>query len=629
MPPRLRALVILAALASSLPLAATTDRANIDLVILTAARHAPGDDPAALAAFLRLVENPTQDASARAALAAAYASALTQLDRDGTGTPTGWSTLARALPFLQDQNPALIPSITRAAAAPGFTDAALTALTELGSPAADAAIAQLLTHPSRDVQLAAFTAAGRRQLSAALPVLAAQLSAADSDPDLADAALYALADFTTPDALRTLAALPAPTSASRLDSLNRTRLQIARSLASAGQRDSALPTLRALSAPGPDAFLRGEALRLLLDPAAPDYAATVSALLRGDDAAEVDAALDALRHAPPPDAVATLLPTLPEPVAVRTLDALVTARDPAVLDFARDALSGPSPALALASAKALATAGDATHAPALLVEVQTSPAGDLRAAAADALTHLAGGLATNLAIYQALASPPANATSDSGPALVRILAARGAIEHKPALLALVPQASTARPLRTAILRSLEQFGSADDVPVLLAHLDGAAPALASQFEQAITIQLQRARGTLDADALIESHLPAASPAFAASLLRLSAAIATPASLARVERATRSAEPSLRPVAIRLLASWPEPSAIPALLNLLASPDSAPAVPRVILLRGITRLLDHADLVPAEKSVLLSRLPALLQTPEERDLAAPFLTEPTA
>lgn len=606
-------------------------RAEFDALALRVGRHAPGDDPATLATFLRLVEAPGRDEPTQRVLVAGLTATFTQLSRDGTGTPAGWATLARALPFVASAD--LIPALSSAVAETNFTDAALDALSRLESPAADSAISALLDHPTPGVRSAALAAAGRRQIADALPAMS-KLAANSADPDLADAALFALADLGSPAALESLEKLRLVVTPDRHSAVDRIRLQIARDLAATGRRESALPTLRSLSAPHPDAdpFLRAGALRLQLDPTAADYTTALASMLGSDDTAAQDVALGALRNDPPADAVASLLPNLPESITLRALDALVTARADDVASFARTALGSPNAALALAAAQALGSVGDATHAPVLLEALTASASDDLRAECTAALIRLDGGTATNLTIFQAFSALSSRAASTTGPVLVRILAARGATEHKAALLDLLPSSATPRPLRTAILRSLEQFGSVEDVPVLLAQLDGAAPALASALEQALTIQLQRAVASLDADALVADLLPNASPAYASSLLRLSAAIATPASLARVEQAAGGENAALRPVAIRLLAAWSDPSALPALLGLLETSSAVLAdseVPRIVILRGVARLLVHPDLPAGEKLGTLRRLPALLQTDEEKNLASPLLLAPAA
>ena len=192
-------------------------------------------------------------------------------------------------------------------------------------------------------------------------------------------------------------------------------------------------------------------------------------------------------------------------------------------------------------------------------------------------------------------------------------------------------------IRTAAVKALGDTVGVADLGVLTdllaaARTDDERSVVQDALESACT-RLEDKAGC--AGKLIAT-LSAASSPVKCSLLRVLAAVPTPAALTAVQSALASSETSVRDAAVRVLADWPEAPALPAVLEVFRTTSDESH--RFLALRGCVRLLDLGT-EPAARAVETYRdLLGRTQRPDDRkvilsglanvaDVAALKLVEP--
>lgn len=430
--------------------------------------------------------------------------------------------------------------------------------------------------------------------------------ASDPNPAIAEAAIFALGQIATPEALSALEAARPPQSLRRAQAL--AILRCAERSAAEGNTSQAAAIYRRLAAPNQDPVVRSAALRGLFAGDKAQALPAITAALRDANGRMRSAAAQLLAErgdAACWQAVLQQFDSLPLPSQVALLRLV---REPSARDLALRFARAGADDLRLAALEALGRIGNEATA-GLLLQIATAEKDPFQSQARQALRDLPGAKADAVLLQTAR-----QGTVPLRREAIRALASRGCVAAAAGLLELARDPDPT--VRREALAALGALAAADHLAALVGLLTQAAPPDRPAAEQAVLAVLRRS-DPHQAAACLVSALAGQKPEIQAVLLRLLPRAPSNTALEALRKARHPGEPAVVDAAIRALAEWPEPAAAPDLLDIAR--NTADRTHRILALRGVIRLASAKALAPAEAVRLLAQAMALSERPDERKL----------
>ncbi len=567
-----------------------------------------GQNPRYLEWMSEQVSASHGDDAARQGLAARLATLL-------SGESTAAAKLYACRELARIGGEAEVPALAALLPNADTTDMARYALERMATPAAGAALRDALTKIEGRPLAGIINSIGQRREDKAVPEMIGLMSSAD--PMIAQAAVSALGNIASPEAitlLQTGRAAAAPEMLAAYDQalLNCAALSQNADIYTALFVPESLPATRAAALKG-IALERGE-----------DSAGTILTALTDDTAIVRGAAAEAMRRVMGQRATVIFTQALPaaDPASQMTMleafaDAKETAALPAVAQLAAEATDA---AVRLTALRTLATLGNGSTVP-FLAGLAAGEDKDLAKAAREALADMPAGDVNN-AIVQLLetAQPPIRAQ------LARALADRYAHDAVDVLLKVAadPEA-TVRGEAFKSLRQLAKAGLLAAVTQLMiaepddgarTEAENAVVAIANRVEDAA----QRSQAALDAFPSTQENIPGR-----CALVRVLGRLGDDRALDLLRADLKSDNPSLKDAAIRALAEWKGAAVVPDLFEVSSTIEDATL--KAIALRGYLRLLGAPSDRPAAETVAMyEKGLALAQDATEKRLALAGLAD---
>lgn len=456
-----------------------------------------------------------------------------------------------------------------------------------------------------DLKVGVILTLGARADQQAAAVLAPLAS--DRNPAIAEAALVALGQIGTAQALEGLERAQPPAALRRAHAL--ALLRCADRAAAQGKIAQAAAIYRRHWEAGPDTVVRSAALRGLL---AVEKAQAIPALVAGLDDSQAKVRLAAaqaladLGDAACWKAVLSKFDALP---ADSQVNLLRLVRDPAARELALRAARAEPAELRLAALEALGRIGDETCVPVLL-PTASGEKDPFQSAARQALRDLPGGKVDG-ALLEAARQGPVALRAEA----IRALAGRGSTVAVAPLVELARDADAA--IRREALAALGALAGPQNLPAVVALLVQATPADRAAAEQAVVATLRRSDPEPAAACLVGA-LAGRQPEVQAGLLRLLPRAPSPLALAALRRARTHPDAAVVDAAVRALSEWPEPTPAADLLDIARTTQNR--THRVLALRGVVRLASTSKGLPASEGVrLLAQAMPLADRADERKL----------
>ncbi|MBN1846551.1 MAG: HEAT repeat domain-containing protein [Sedimentisphaerales bacterium] len=454
-------------------------------------------------------------------------------------------------------------------------------------PQADQALRQGLAQASGDVRLGIIHSLGVRQDPEAAAVLIPLLQGSDLE---AAAAAWALGRIATPPAARALADLRAAAPPKRRAIAAEASLIEAEQYLARGQMDQAARVYQQLqSSNWPEPVRIGAFVGYLQarpDEAVPIVLRTIS----GADATMRAVAIDnisTLQGEGIAKRFAAELPKLPAATQVILIDALAARGDRAALAEVTAAAASTDAAVRTAAIRALSVIGDETSVPVLAGALAAGASPTETQAAYAALQRLSGNRVDEAIVRSMKAAETATRTE-----LIMVLSDRRAARAVPDLLAEAAAGDDA--VREAAFRALAELAEpqhAANVVRLLVELRG--DAVRADAERTVSAVVRRIENQSDQTPLLRGAFDSTRDSQArCSLLRVLKAIGDRQAFDLVRNAIQDQDAAVRDTALRTLADWPDEMALDALLAIYR--ETAEQTPRVMVLRGIVRLLNQTQ-----------------------------------
>lgn len=580
---------------------ASPDKARLDDAFTVLATYDLGGKQDPLAPIVDAVLACKNKPAERKELAGRLAAIL------GTGAPRGAKDFAcRWLSVIA--GPENVPAIEPLLADEKLSHMARYVLERMPDAAAGQALCRALVKLNGNLRIGMISSLGARQETAAVPALAKLLA----DPD----------DLTARSAARALGKIGGQEAANAL-----TQALGKRATLTAAVADGCLRCADTLLAQGKgaDAVALYDRVRAADVPQASKLAATRGAIvargpagvpllleqLRGDQPAFQALALLLARELPGAEVTRALagdlakLPADHQPALIEALaDRGDAAAEPAVLAAAK----GADPAVRKSALRALAAVGTAGAIP-TLVAALTDADGEAADAALGSLVALPG-KGVDAPLLDALGKADAKAR----PALMKALSQRHVVAATPVFFKLAGDAD--QPTRLAAIEALggtAQLADLSALADLLAHPKGGKELAAA--ETAFTAACARMP---DPDACAEKligNLPQATVDAKCSILNVLGQVGGAKALAAVRAALPDANQEVHAAALDALANW---QSIDAAADLAAvARTTAEAKERVLALRGYARLVNEADMPPAQKLAMVKEGMPLAQRDDEK------------
>lgn len=522
---------------------------------------------------------------------------------------------------------------------------ALDALERNPSAAADKAIVAALADAKEPQwRVALVNALGRRRQSDAIGPLS-QLTNSDDDA-VAQAAIMAMGNIASPEAVGMLTGLVAKVPARHQPVLARALLLCADRLRAAGNAALAADLYRQVRATAADDFLRMAAVAGLAAVRPDDALPLVMEALRGGDVRAQAQAARLLLNMPgyqTTRAVLDLLPKLPDSVRPVLLEALFerpgpASSDPLLRAEALAAVKADDWHLSSAGVRALARVGTAADVP-LLVAVATSGYWKTRQVALQSLTTI-GAPGTDEAILSLLdkADPKTRVM------LIRALVARRAAGATDALVRIAGAPAADAEVRLEACKALQALPDPKAAPRLMALLAKARSSEEREVvERAIAESCQKiADLELRAEPVLAA-LREADMAGRCAILPALGRVGGVKALEAVRAAMGDPAPAVQDAGVRALANWPDASVADELCR-VAVAQTGPR--RDWALRGAARVVSSPrQMPPREAAAMLGKILAMtneketdvrkfilvrlaaVRTPESLALALSLLDDP--
>ncbi len=430
--------------------------------------------------------------------------------------------------------------------------------------------------------------------------------AGDPNPAIAEAAIVALGQIGTAEALAALERAQPPAALRRAHGLALVRC--ADRAAAEGRTAQAAAIYRRHLEPVHDTVVRSAALRGLLAAEKTQAIPAVMAALADREGKMRRAAAQALAELGDTACWQAVLGAMDRLPADGQVALMRLVRQPAAREWAMRAARLGQGELRLAALEALGRIGDESSIAALL-PVAAEEKDPFQSAARQALRDLPGGK-VDTALLQAARQGPVALRTEA----IRALAGRGSTGATAPLVELARDPDAA--IRREALSALGTLAGSQDLPAVVGLLVQATPAERAAAEQAVAAILRRSDPQQAAGCLVGA-LASQKPEVQAVLLRMMPLAASPSALAALRRARGNENPAVVDAAVRGLAEWPEPAAAAELLDIAR--NTANRTHRILALRGVVRLASTKGLPAAEAVGLLAQAMPLADRPEERKL----------
>jgi HEAT repeat protein len=526
-----------------------------------------------------------------------------------------WGGRAEAVPalvpLLNDANGQVSERARRALAnnsAPEASSALRSALDKAATPAA---------------RMALLNALGFRRDGGSVASVRKYLTSPDAG--VAAQAILALAEMSTPEALRALqnARLSTPAlRATQADAL----LEAAHAATRAGRLRDAAPIYTSLTQAAQPAPVRAAALRGLVQVRGSGSLPLLLPLLGGSNAREraQAARLTLLMTGPnAARALATALPKLTPEGKVALLPSLADRTgadlDPSLHTAVAALLTSDLDEVRGAAVRALGALGTPEDVPALLAAAASGK--PEVGAAREALGRLGRGPAgaqVDARLVQALGDANTVRRAEAAKAL----GARRTSSALPQLVRLLDDADDG--VRTEAARAIGDIGGGEQIPILVAWMGRAAEV--GPGERAVQAIISRSDRTKipSAPLLQVLETPNLKPALRSSAYRLLGFLGTREGFEVVRKASSDDNEITRDVAVRALSAWPNVDALPALLEVARG--TANTTHAALALRGVARLVPQSGLNDAQKVQSLRDGMAAAKRNEEKSLMLGALGE---
>ncbi len=447
------------------------------------------------------------------------------------------------------------------------------------SPKVDGVLRDALPKVKGALKIGVMDSIGRRADAKTVPALAKL--AADSNADIARAAMLALGQIGNADAKAALARIE-PAEALRATWAD-ARMKCADRAVAAKKPADALAIYRKIYGGNFPVASRVAALTgiAMNDPAA---AAELLKLVQGGDPKLQQAAAHLISRVPGAAATkkfADALPSLPPAAQAVVVTSLGVRGDAAAGPAVGKLAESGDADVKLAALTALATLGDASNVPVLIrAAAAGGPAGDAAKATLGGLRDAKVNAAL-LTVLKGNETPCRVLALDS-------LTARSATSQMPAILDAARDAD--KDVQKAAFKSLRALAGSNELKPLLAMLAAAKPAEQDPILDALSSAASRATDKQAAAAVIIGGLSSesAKPRLFAVLAKLGGDKA----LETVRADLRNDNLDTKKAAIRALGTWSDTAPMEALLG-VANSDSDTAC-RILALRGYIQLIGQAD-----------------------------------
>jgi HEAT repeat protein/type 1 glutamine amidotransferase len=521
---------------------------------------------------------------------------------------------------------ASVPALAKLLGDPALSPMACFALERIPGPEAERALLDALARvPSRQ-RIEVINALGSRQSRAAVPGLARMLR--DPDAAVRGAAVTALGNIGGPAAVAALATALEQAPPPERAALSAALLKCAERYEAGGRTGEAEAVYERLRRPDvPDQARRAAVRGLILLRGATAVPLLLEQLNSNDAQSQAMALLliREMRGNGVAAAIASGLAGLSPDTQVRAILALADRGHVSAAPVIRALLKSESAAVRLAAVRALGRLGDSTDVPALLASAAGDDR-ELAAAAAGSLARL-GGFGVDAVLILHLKQKDAEAGirtaaaealgrrgyAPAAPALIRLVALPN------------PQSAIRNPqsIRVAAIRALGETAGVGDVPVLVELLVRTKdPDEAQAAEKAITTVYARTEEKERwVDALL-AGLGGAGPEAKAALLRALSLHGGPRALQAVKAAISDLDTDLQDEALGLLVDWETPEAADDLLTIVKA--SANPTHRTLALRGYLRIAGLPGIPPARRLEMCREGLRLAQRDDERRLALAVL-----
>jgi HEAT repeat protein len=511
-----------------------------------------------------------------------------------------------------------VPAVAELLTDEDLSHPARMALEPLKHPAAGAALRAALPKVKGRLLAGVISSIGVRRDAEAVETLARL--ARDPDPMVAGAALSALGEIATDEAVRALEGIEPPQPLARVKA--RAKITAAGRLAAAGKRAEAVTVYGTLISHVHPQAVRIAAVKGIMSTARRDIAVREIFLFlsrpnEGDEvwmrAAAIAAYLDSTDKAMK-DAVAEQLPTMNPDGQRALLLALADAPDVTARPSVLKVLNATSYAdVRVAAVECLARHGEAADVP-LVVRLAHAKRADVADAARKVLQRM-GKPGVDEALARLIESPDA---ADRAVVLA-VLADRRVEAALPILVRLLGGSDAAMAAEAA--KGLGVLGKNEQLTALASVLvrpqSDSVRGAAEEAVKAICARSTDKRAA--AKALLAAMDKAATPAARSTVLRLLAHTRGEQALSAVRKAIEDPNEEVRETAIRTLIAWPEAAAAPHLVE-LAKTAHKPAHAVLALRDGCLRLANLKEVPLAERlSIYRGVLDAAKRT-EEKKLA---------
>lgn len=504
---------------------------------------------------------------------------------------------------------------------------------------ADAVVREALKWATGKVRVQLINTVGDRRDAKAVSLLSR--FALDSDPQVLEAAIGALAKIQSPAARKVLASMDGRADPTLSLALAEAKLRVCEGLMAAGHAKRAKVIYEDLLASSEVAAVRRSALAALLTLDADGGEARIVETLSGPDTALRPVALAAVSRVRSPGAsekFGGLLHHLNPEEQALMIEALAGRNDDAARLTIAKALSSTEPLARRAAIAALGQLGDPYFSSLLARTASLASEPAENRALESALVSLKGGKETDTRLLAELK------TSSPKPRmlLIGVVSRRMGSAANPVLLE--DTANTDPAVARAAFRAIAKTGTADDAGALLAKLSLVLEAgVRSEGENAAAQVLGKIEDPAKRSLLVcEALAKAKTVPGRISYINLLPVGAEAQALAALKDACNDPETDVRNAAVRTLAEWPDRSAWETLLLLYRQPDRGTT--HGLALRGLVRLAAEQNTTPSP--ALLQQYQALLTgardaadlrlilaalggygQPEALQLALPLLSNP--
>lgn len=492
---------------------------------------------------------------------------------------------------------------------PELSDAARFALQDAASPEIDRLLREALDGVEGALKIGVIGSIARRNSRDAVSAIAPLV--ASTDRAIARAALCALGEIGGPEAATALAGAEVPVELERcgLDAL----LLCADSLLVDGNRDAALATFRELCGGKYPLWVRIAAHGSLARALGADATPVLLAMLRDETAALQKAAarfICDLSEGSETTIFAEQISTFAPSAQVMILNALAYRQDRAAAPAVVLAAETENDAVCQAALYALGHVGNATHVG--FLARSAAEKGAIGRIAEESLIRLgAEGVDEELLKAVHEIEGPARAV------LIRTLAARhvnGAID---VYFRYAPDRNDA--VRAESAKALGAVSARGDLPALIDLLSRASTRGDRQaLEQAILSTCKRMDEIEEGASLLIDAIAAQSPETRASILTILGRLPCESALDALETAAGDADDLVRPAVVAALCEWPDAAPLETLL--ICAKRAQDSGERAVAIRGLVRLAALPNERPPEKNEEIYRTALEISTTVEEKKA---------